>query len=286
MSKRLKIAVQKKGRLYEKSMALLSDCGIRISNGTGKLISSASNFPIDVLYLRNDDIPKYVEKGIADIGIVGENTVVEKGMERLILDSMGFSKCRLSLAVKREVSYPGVQYFQEKTVATSYPRILSRFFQEQGIQARIEIISGSVEIAPGIGLADAVCDIVSTGSTLLTNGLKEVENIFQSEAVLIQTPELDNTLSNILEQLRFRIQAYQNAKRNKYILLNAPDAALSNIISLIPGIKSPTIVPLAEKGWSSLHSVVNENDFWEVIDQLRGAGAEGILVVPIEKMIR
>ncbi len=285
MSDKLKIAIQKKGRLNEKSLSMLSDCGINIKNGMGKLIATASNFPIEILNLRNDDIPQYVEKGVADIGIVGENTVFEKSKQQLIIEELSFSKCRLSLAIKREEVYSSPQFFQGKTIATSYPNILRDFLNNKGIKANIEVISGSVEIAPGIGLADAVCDIVSTGSTLLTNGLKEVETIFKSQAVLIATPNLNDEKQKTLERLLFRVRASQNARRNKYILLNAPDKSIPKITEILPGMKSPTILPLAEKGWSSLHSVVNENDFWDVIDNLKEAGAEGILVVPIEKMI-
>ena len=285
MSNVLRIAIQKKGRLFEKSVALLRDCGISVSNGAGKLIARASNFPVEVLYLRDDDIPKYVEEGVADVGIVGENVLLEEGNPALIEDFLGFSKCRLSLAVRREVDYPGVSYFEGRKIATTYPTILKGYLDKQGVQAEIEEISGSVEIAPGIGLADGICDIVSTGSTLLSNGLKEVEQVMQSQAVLIVSPNLAPSQQEILDKLRFRFKAVQKARRNKYILLNAPDDQIEAISRLIPGMKSPTVLPLADKGWSSLHSVVPEGEFWEVIDELKNLGAEGILVVPIEKMV-
>lgn len=285
MNELLKIAIQKKGRLYEKSAGLLKECGISISNGAGKLVARARNFPLEVLFLRDDDIPKYVEEGVAHIGIVGENVVVEKGDPGLVLKRLGFAKCRLSLAVKREAEYEGLDYFNGKKIATSYPKILKAFLEKRGIQAGIEEISGSVEIAPGIGLAEGVCDIVSTGSTLLSNGLREVEEVMVSEAVLLAARKLTEVQQEILERLLFRMDAVKNAANNKYILLNAPNEALPNIAALIPGMKSPTVVPLAREGWSSLQSVVREDAFWKVIDELRGFGAEGILVVPIEKMV-
>ncbi len=280
---RLKIAIQKKGRLSEQSLRLLRECGIRISNG-GKLKAEATNFPVDVLYLRDDDIPQYVADGVADVGILGENVVLEKGKKVRVAEKLGFARCRLSLAVKREEKYVGLSWLNGKKIASTYPNILRRFLEEQGIAAGIEEISGSVEIAPGIGLADAVCDIVSTGSTLMMNGLREVETILRSEAVLIANPSLEGERQKILGQLRFRIRAVQNAGQYKYILLNAPDDSLETICALLPGMKSPTILPLAEKGWNSVHSVVKEDTFWEVIDNLRQAGAQGILVCPIEKM--
>jgi ATP phosphoribosyltransferase len=281
---KLKVAVQKGGRLSDKSLDLIKKCGIKIPNG-GKLQNAASNFPLEVLYLRDDDIPEYVSTGVADLGIVGENVVLEKAREVEVISRLGFSKCRLSLAVKREVDYPGREWFEGKSIATSYPRIVSEFFEKNKINTRVETISGSVEIAPGIGLADGVCDIVSTGSTLLQNGLKEVESILSSEAVLIKNPNLDNRKSELLDRLLFRLKAVKEASRNKYILLNAPNTAIEKISNLLPGIKSPTIMPLAKEGWSSMHSVVPEDDFWEIIDKLKDAGAEGILVCPIEKMI-
>ncbi len=280
----LKIAIQKSGRLNEKSLELLKECGIKINNG-GKLMSSASNFPLEVFYLRDDDIPQYVAEGVADIGILGENEVLEKDQEVEILNRLGFSKCRLSLAIRREENYSDVNWFSGKKIATSYPTILKDFLEENSIEAEIETISGSVEIAPGIGLADGIFDIVSTGSTLLANGLKEVEVVMKSEAVLINNPKLTLEKKDLLGKLLFRIQAAKSAKQNKYILLNAPNENLDAIIDLLPGMRSPTVLPLAEQGWSSLHSVISEDDFWEVIDQLKEKGAEGILVCPIEKMI-
>ncbi|MFK8055215.1 MAG: ATP phosphoribosyltransferase [Saprospiraceae bacterium] len=284
MSK-LRIAVQKKGRLSDKSLQLLRDCGIKISNGTNKLKAEASNFPLEVLYLRDDDIPQYVEQGIADIGILGENEVLEKRKNVRTVKSLGFSKCRMSLALPKGTDYPSLSYFNGKRVATSYPNVLEDFFKRNSITAEIEEISGSVEIAPGIGLADGILDIVSTGSTLLTNGLEEVEVILKSEAVLISNPALSEDKTEILEKLLFRIKAVQDAKSNKYILMNAPNAALDDIAKALPGMKSPSVLPLSIPGWSSIHSVVNEDDFWEVIDTLKALGAEGILVVPIEKMM-
>jgi len=284
MSK-LKLAVQKNGRLSEKSLELLKTCGIRLSNGDRKLRATAENFPLEVLFLRDDDIPQYVEQGVADIGILGENEVLEKARQVNVLDKLGFASCRLSLAIPKEETYTGLSYFNGKKVATSYPRILNQFFQEQLIDAEIEEIGGSVEIAPGIGLAHAICDIVSTGSTLMMNGLKETETVLNSEAVIIATPGMRSEQAALLEQLRFRIDAVRKASANKYILLNAPDTALEQIMNIIPGMKSPTILPLAREGWSSIHSVVREDVFWEVIGKLKYAGAEGILVVPIEKMI-
>ncbi len=284
MSK-LKIAIQKSGRLSEKSLELLKNCGIKVSNGSRTLKTSASNFPIEVLFLRDDDIPQYVEQGIADIGILGENEVWEKNKDVAQIEKLGFAGCRLSLAIPREINYSSIEYFNGKRVATSYPVILSTFFKKQNISAEIEEIGGSVEIAPGIGLADGIFDIVSTGSTLLMNGLKEVEVVAKSEAVLIANQNLSAENQFILDKLLFRIRAVKNASENKYILLNAPTNQLAAITEILPGMKSPTVLPLAENGWSSLHSVVNENAFWDIIDQLKTLGAEGILVVPIEKMI-
>lgn len=289
MSKqRLQLAIQKSGRLSKGSLDLLKACGIKVRNG-GKLKASASNFPIDILYLRDDDIPQYVDEGVADIGILGDNVVQEKGRKVKTITELGFSKCRLSLAVPREDAEAckdqGLSWFEGKKIASSYPRILTRFFEENGIKAETEAISGSVEIAPGIGLADAVCDIVSTGSTLLANGLVETQSILKSQAVLVANPSLDETKREILDNLLFRIQAVRKADQSKYILMNAPNDKLDAIAALIPGMKAPTILPLSQPGWSSLHSVVPEDRFWEVIDKLRDYGAEGILVCPIEKMI-
>ena len=281
----LRIAIQKSGRMTDDSLNLFKECGIKFLSGTGKLKSTSTNFPAEFLFLRDDDIPGYVEDGVADIGIVGENVFVESHRKVTISHRLGFSKCRLSIAVQRGVEYNNIADLQGKNIATSYPRILGNYLKINKIQAEIHEISGSVEIAPSIGLADAICDIVSSGSTLLSNGLKEVEEIFRSEAILISSPKLAKEKQVILDKLLFRIKAVQTAQNNKYILLNAPNEALEKIISLIPGMKSPTIVPLAEKGWSSVHSVLEENDFWENIEAIRAAGAQGILVIPIEKMI-
>ena len=281
----LKIAIQKSGRLSENSIKLLEECGIKFSKGISVLKSSASNFPIEVLFLRYDDIPQYVEQQVADIGILGENMVFEKHKDVDILEKLGFASCRLSLAIPKEEKYTGPQYFNNKKVATSYPKILTDFFRKNNITAEIEEISGSVEIAPGIGLADAICDIVSSGSTLLTNGLHEVETILKSQAVIISNKNLDAGKKEILEKLIFRIRSVINAKENKYILLNAPESAVEKICSILPGMKSPSIIPLVNKGWCSIHSVVKEDQFWDRIEQLKEAGAEGILVIPIEKMI-
>jgi ATP phosphoribosyltransferase len=284
MSK-LKIAIQKNGRLSEKSLQLLKNCGISLSNGDRKLKSEASNFPLEVLFLRDDDIPKCVEEGVADIGIVGENQVLEsKAIVNSILP-LGFGACRLCLAIPREFEYQNLSYFQHKKIATSYPNILSQYLKESNIDAEIESISGSVEIAPGIGMADGIFDIVSTGSTLVMNGLKEVETVLKSQAVLIAGKAQQADTQKIIDKLLFRIKAVQAASSNKYILLNAPNVALDAITNVIPGMKSPTILPLAQEGWSSVHSVVSEDMFWESIDELQALGAQGILVIPIEKMI-
>lgn len=282
---RLKIAVQKNGRLSEASLSLLEECGIKISNGTGTLRVEAYNFPIELLFLRDDDIPQYVWQGVADVGIAGENMVYEKNRDVEVLDHLGFASCRLSLAIPKEDKYTGTGYFMNKRIATSYPRLLGEYLRNNKITAVVEEISGSVEIAPGIGLADAICDIVSSGSTLLTNGLREVETIMKSQAVMMANRHLGADKKNILNRLLFRIRAVRNAGENKYILLNAPEKAIDEICRILPGMKSPTVLPLARKGWFSLHSVVREDEFWERIDQLKNAGAEGILVVPIEKMI-
>lgn len=284
MSK-LKIAIQKSGRLSEKSLELLKECGIKLSNGDRKLKTEAKNFPIEVLFLRDDDIPQYVEQGVADIGILGENEVWEKNKNVQVVEKLGFANCKLSLAIPKDETYTGISYFNNKKVATSYPKILDSFFKEKNLTVEIEEIGGSVEIAPGIGLANAIFDIVSTGSTLLMNGLKEVEVVIKSEAVLISSPVLDETKQAILEKLLFRIRAVRNSYENKYILLNAPNDAIAKISSILPGMKSPTVMPLAEAGWSSIHSVVKEDEFWDIIDQLKTLGAQGILVIPIEKMV-
>jgi ATP phosphoribosyltransferase len=284
MSK-LKIAIQKSGRLSEKSLDLLKSCGIQLSNGDRKLKAESKNFPIEVLFLRDDDIPQYVEQGVADIGILGENEVWEKDKSVSVIKKLGFASCKLSLAIPKDEDYMGLSYFNNKKVATSYPRILSKFFKEKNISVEIEEIGGSVEIAPGIGLADAIFDIVSTGSTLLMNGLKEVEVVTKSTAVLIANNQLSTEKQLILDRLIFRIDAVKAADENKYILLNAPESAVEKISAILPGMKSPTILPLSEAGWVSIHSVVKEDEFWEVIDQLKVLGAQGILVVQIEKMV-
>lgn len=284
MSK-LKIALQKSGRLSEKSIALLEECGLKFPNGGGKLIAESSNFPVEILFLRDDDIPQYVEQNVAHIGIIGENVFIESQKQINIIEKLNFSGCRLSLAVPKETDYEEVSFFNNKKIATSYPNILQNYFNENGINATVEVISGSVEIAPGIGLADGICDIVSSGSTLLSNGLKEVEIVLKSQAVLVSNQNLDEEVQSILNKLLFRIRSVQKAKENKYILLNTPNKQLEKIVQILPGMNSPTILPLAKEGWSSLHSVISEEKFWEIIDELKEAGAEGILVVPIEKMI-
>ena len=284
-SGKLKLAIQKSGRLHDDSIRLLKECGIDISNGVNKLKAEATNFPIEVYFLRDDDIPQYVEDSVADIGFVGESVVYEKKKKIEVVEKLGFGKCRLSLAVRKNEEYTGVQFLSGKKIATSYPVILGDFLKENGVPAEIHEISGSVEIAPGIGLADAICDLVSSGSTLFMNGLKETDTILQSQAVLVKNKNLVTEKQQLLNRLLFRIQSVKKARNNKYILLNAPNNKLTEIIDLLPGMKSPTVLPLAEEGWSSVHSVLNENDFWDIIEQLKAAGAQGILVVPIEKMI-
>jgi ATP phosphoribosyltransferase len=281
----LRIAIQKSGRLQEDSLKLLKESGLSFSNGKDQLKTQVRNLPIELLFLRDDDIPQYVEDKVADAGIVGENVFIEKQKKNELIRRLDFAKCRLSIAVPRSENYTGISYLEGKNIATSYPVIVQQFLDNNKIKAGIHEISGSVEIAPGIGLADAICDIVSTGSTLMSNGLKEVETVIQSEAILIATPALEITKKEILDKLIFRISAVQSAKNNKYILMNCPNEAIEKITTLIPGMKSPTIMPLSRTGWSSLHSVVDENDFWEKIDLLKSFGAEGILVIPIEKMI-
>jgi ATP phosphoribosyltransferase len=280
---KLKIALQKSGRLSEESHKLLKKCGIRFSNGLGKLRTEAANFPLEIFFLRDDDIPEYVADGVADIGIVGENIIFEDKRDVEIIEKLGFGKCRLSLAVPKNFEYQSVKDFEGKRIATSYPNILREFFTKNNVKTEIHTISGSVEIAPSIGLADAVCDLVSSGSTLFTNGLREVETVLDSQAVLIARKNLENPL---LEKLLFRIKSVKAAAQNKYILLNAPNEKLTEITKFLPGIKSPTVMPLAETGWSSVHSVINENDFWESVENLKNAGAEGILVLSIDQMIQ
>jgi ATP phosphoribosyltransferase len=281
---KLKIAIQKSGRLYDDSIALLKECGIDLRNVKDRLKTESDNFPLEVFFLRDDDIPQYVEDGVADVGVVGENVLYEKCRETEILEKLGFGKCRLSLAINKKEELTA-NYLQGKKIATSYPVLLKKYLDENNINAEIHEISGSVEIAPGIGLADVICDLVSSGSTLFMNGLKEVETILQSQAVLIRNKELNEEKLKLVNKLLFRIQAVKKAAKNKYILLNAPNDQLPKIFELLPGMKSPTVLPLAEEGWSSVHSVLSEDEFWEKIEQLREAGAQGILVIPIEKMI-
>ena len=282
---KLRIAIQKSGRLYEDSVQLLKECGIALRNVKDRLKTEADNFPLEVFFLRDDDIPQYVEDGVADIGIVGENVLYEKNKKAAIVEKLGFGKCRLSVAIPRNQQYEGIQFLQGKRIATSYPYLVNEFLAKNNVQAEIHEISGSVEIAPGIGLADVVADLVSSGSTLLMNGLKEVEVLLQSQAVLIRNNNLDAEQQKLLDKLVFRIRSVKKANNNKYILLNAPNDKVQEIISLLPGMKSPTVLPLAEAGWSSVHSVLSEDTFWDIIEQLKAAGAQGILVVPIEKMI-
>ncbi len=281
----LKIAIQKSGRLYEDSINLLKECGIELNNGNKQLKSVAYNFPLEVYFFRDDDIPQYVQDGVADVGIVGENVVLEKSKDIELVYRLGFGRCRLSIAVPKHMQYQSIDDLNGLKIATAYSFLLQKFLIEKNVDAEIHEISGSVEIAPGIGLADVICDLVSSGSTLFTNGLKEVEVILQSEAVLAVNKSLSEEKRNILSKLLLRINAVKTAKNNKYIILNAPNNQLKNIAAVLPGMKSPTIVPLAEEGWSSVQSVVNENVFWEVIEKLKELGAQGILVVPIEKMI-
>lgn len=283
---KLKIALQRSGKLAEGSKELLRKCGIGFSNGGEKLRSEASDFPLEIFFLRDDDIPDYVADGVADIGIVGENIVAEDPKNVETLEKLGFGRCRLSIAVPKAVEYEDIADFTGKRIATSYPGVLGKYLSERGVGADIHEISGSVEIAPSIGLADAVCDLVSSGSTLFSNGLREVETVMNSEAVLIARPGLDPQRSALLEKLLFRIRSVMESSRNKYILLNAPLDKVDAISSILPGMKSPTVVPLAEPGWVSVHSVISEHDFWEVVDNLKRAGAEGILVLSIDQMIR
>ncbi|MEM6261898.1 MAG: ATP phosphoribosyltransferase [Bacteroidota bacterium] len=281
----LRIAIQKSGRLSESSLKFIKECGISFSHNKTRLKTQAHNFPLEIFFLRDDDIPKYVSNGTADLGIVGENVLLEKQEAVDTTLRLGFAKCRLSLAVRNEATYTGPESLQDKRIATSYPVLLAHYLEQQGVEAQIHEISGSVEIAPGIGLADAVCDLVSSGSTLMANGLKEVEVMLKSEAVLIQHPELSEAKQASLDQLLFRMHSVLKARNAKYILLNVPNSRIEAVSELLPGMRSPTVTPLADPDWSSLHSVINEDDFWNVIERVRGAGAEGILVVPIEKMI-
>ena len=281
----LRIAIQTKGRLNEDTMSLLSETGIKLESAKRLLLLPAKNFPVEVLFLRDDDIPQSVADGVADVGIVGENEFAEKQKDARIVKRLGFSKCRLSLAMPKEQEYPGVGWFEGKVIATSYPRILTEYLTSKNIQAHIHVITGSVEIAPGIGLADAIFDIVSSGSTLITNHLKEVETVMKSEAVLIANNDLSTEKSEILDEFLFRVEAVQVAEDKKYVLMNVPTANIDRIVEIIPGMRSPTVMPLAKNGWSSLHAVISEKGFWDIIGKLKNLGAEGILVVPIEKMI-
>lgn len=281
----LRIAVQSKGRLFEDTMDLLKETGIKVSSSKRTLLVQSSNFPLEVLFLRDDDIPQTVADGVADVGIVGENEFVERNEEADIVKRLGFSKCRISLAIPKAIDYPGVEWFNGKKIATSYPVILRKFMEEKGVKTDIHVIQGSVEIAPGIGLADGIFDIVSSGSTLVSNNLKEVEVVMKSEALLIGNKNLDNEKKAILEQLLFRIESVLIADDKKYVRMNAPKARLSEIIEVLPGLKSPTIIPLADEEWCSVHAVLDEKHFWEIVGQLKALGAEGILVTPIEKMI-
>lgn len=284
MSK-LKIAIQKSGRLNEKSLELLSSCGIKIENGTDQLKVVASNFPIEIFYLRNSDIPQYIEDGVVDIAIVGENLLIEQNRNVKIFERLGFSKCRVSLAVPKNVEYNSINYFNGKRIATSYPNTLQEYLNEKNVNADIHKISGSVEIAPNIGLSEGICDIVSSGSTLFKNGLKEIEVLLKSEAVLAGTTNLSTGKLELLDKFLFRLRAVLKAKNTKYILLNVPNEKLEAVSNILPVLKSPTILPLAQQGWSSLHSVINEDAFWDVIDDLKNAGATDILVIPIDKIV-
>ena len=285
MKKKLHIAVQKSGRLHDESLKLLNDCGISIDNGKDQLKAIARNFPLEIFYLRNGDIPQYIRDGVVDIAIIGENLLIEKGKDIAIKEKLGFSKCRVSIAIPKEDTYKGIESLTGKKIATSYPNTVKGFLAEKGIEAELHIINGSVEIAPNIGLSDAVCDIVSSGSTLFKNNLKEVEVLFKSEAVLAASSTLDAEKNDILKKLQFRIQSVLKGRQSKYILMNVPNESIDEISSILPVLKSPTVLPLAEPGWSSLHSVVNEGTFWEVIDELKAAGAQDILVCPVEKMV-
>ena len=282
---KIRIAIQKSGRLNEESLQILKDCGISIDNGKDQLKASSRNFPMEVFYLRNGDIPQYLRDGVVDIAIIGENVLIEKGEDISIAERLGFSKCKVSLAVPKSVKYNSVKDFEGKRIATSYPNTVLNYLKDKGVKAELHIINGSVEIAPNIGLADAICDIVSSGSTLFKNNLKEVEVMLTSEAVLAVSPKITAERKELLEKLQFRIQSVLRARGSKYVLLNAPNDKLDCILELLPGMRSPTVLPLADEGWSSVHTVINKDSFWEVIDELKKAGAEGILVCPIEKMV-
>lgn len=285
MKTKIRIAVQKSGRLNQESLQLLKDCGVSIENGKDQLKATARNFPLEVFYLRNGDIPQYLRDGVVDIAILGENTLIEKGTDLDIIERLGFSKCKVSLAIPKGVAYNNVSDFQGKRIATSYPNTVKNYLERNDVQADIHVINGSVEIAPNIGLADGICDIVSSGSTLFKNNLKEVEVMLTSEAVLTVSPTISPERKGILEKLQFRMQSVLKGQTSKYVLMNVPDTKLNDVIAMLPGMRSPTVLPLAQEGWSSVHSVINKNSFWDVIDNLKTAGAEGILVCPIEKMV-
>ena len=282
---KIRIAIQKSGRLNDDSLKILKEAGISIDNGKDQLKATARNFPLEVFYLRNGDIPQYLRDGVVDIAIIGENVLIEKGEGITIVERLNFSKCKVSLAIPKAVTYNSVSDFNGKRIATSYPNTVKKYLKEKGVNAELHIINGSVEIAPNIGLADGICDIVSSGSTLFKNGLKEVEIMLRSEAVLAVSPKISTERKSLLTKLQFRIQSVLRARNSKYVLLNAPNKKLDKILSLLPGMRSPTVLPLAEEGWSSVHTVINKDTFWEVIDELKLAGAEGILVCPIEKMV-
>lgn len=282
---KLKVAIQKSGRLNEDSLNILKACGVSVDNGRDQLKASARNFPLEVLYLRNGDIPQYLRDGVVDIAILGENTLIEKGQDLEIIEKLGFSKCRVSIAIPKNASYNSIEDLEGKRVATSYPNTVQEYFNKKGVNIDLHIINGSVEIAPNIGLADAICDIVSSGSTLFKNNLKEVEIMLKSEAVIVKAPSLDNEKQAILDRLQFRIKSVLRARESRYVLLNSPNDKIEEIIRLLPGMKSPTVLPLAQEGWSSIHTVMNKDKFWEIIDELKEVGAEGILVCPIEKMV-
>jgi ATP phosphoribosyltransferase len=284
MSK-LKIAIQKSGRLNEDSLKILKDCGISIDNGKDQLKAAARNFPLEVLYLRNGDIPQYLKDGVVDVAIIGENVLFEKGKDLEVIEKLGFSKCRVSIAIPKNSNYNSLEDLQGKRIATSYPNTINQFLSKKGLEAELHVISGSVEIAPNIGLADAICDIVSSGSTLFKNNLKEVEVLLKSEAVLTIAPDLSSEKKELLSKLQFRLKSVLRARDSRYVLMNAPNEKIASIATILPGMRSPTVLPLAEAGWSSIHTVINKEKFWEIIDELKSAGAEGILVCPIEKMV-
>ena len=283
--KKIRIAVQKSGRLNEDSMRILKEIGIAIDNGKDQLKASARNFPLEVFYLRNGDIPQYLRDGVVDIAILGENVLIEKGSDLQFVERLGFSKCKVSIAVPKSSKANSLKELAGKRIATSYPNTVQKYLQQNNIEANLHSISGSVEIAPNIGLADGICDIVSSGSTLFKNGLKEIEVLFESEAVLAVSPLISEEMKTILEKIQFRIKAVLKGRNSKYVLLNAPNNKLTEIISILPGMKSPTVLPLAQEGWSSVHSVIDKGQFWEIIDELKASGAEGILVCPIENMV-